>query len=309
MKAITIQQYGNPDVLREQEIAIPTVSGTQVLVEMHATSINPIDHKIRSGEMQDIFAVQFPHVLGLDIAGVVKAVGSEVTHFKPGDRVYGVGSSGSYAEYTVADEGTLAKISPDHLFTDAGALPIVAITAWQGLFNYGKIKQGDRVLIHAGAGGVGHIAIQLAKQTGAYVISTASARNHDFVKQLGADEVIDYTTIDFSEQLTDVDVVLDTMGWEVQEKSFRVIKEGGKLIALAFPIISDKVKNYPIVAEAAVVQPNRKDFEQIERWVHEQKLKVYINTILPFTEQGLIEGHLRMGTKHTNGKMVVQIKS
>jgi NADPH:quinone reductase-like Zn-dependent oxidoreductase len=308
MKAITIQQYGNPDVLREQEIAIPTVSGTQVLVEMHATSINPIDHKIRSGEMQDIFPVQFPHVLGLDIAGVVKAVGSEVTHFKPGDRVYGVGSSGSYAEYTVADEGTLAKISPDHSFTDAGALPIVAITAWQGLFNYGKIKQGDRVLIHAGAGGVGHIAIQLAKQTGAYVITTASAHNHDFVKQLGADEVIDYTTTDFSEQLTDVDVVLDTMGWEVQEKSFPVITEGGKLIALAFPIISDKVKNYPIIAEAAVVQPNRKDFEQIERWVREQKLKVHIHTLLPFTEQGLIEGHHKMGTKHTNGKLVVQVK-
>ncbi|SDO85739.1 NADPH:quinone reductase [Paenibacillus sp. yr247] len=309
MKAITIQQYGNPDVLRQQEIDIPTVSGTQVLVEMHATSINPIDHKFRSGEMQDIFPVQFPHVLGLDIAGVVKAVGSEVTHFKPGDRVYGVGSSGSYAEYTVADEGTLAKISPDHLFTDAGALPIVAITAWQGLFNHGKIKQGDKVLIHAGAGGVGHIAIQLAKQTGAYVITTASASNHDFVKQLGADEVIDYTTTDFSEQLTDVDVVLDTMGWEVQEKSFPVIKEGGKLIALPSPIISDKVKNYPIVAEAAVIQPNRKDFEQIERWVREQKLKVHINTFLPFTEQGLIEGHHRIGTKHTNGKLVVQIKS
>lgn len=308
VKAITIDEYGNPNVLKERIIPLPTLTDSQVLIEMYATSINPMDYIIRSGAADGMIPVQFPQILGLDIAGVVKEVGKQVTDFKAGDRVFGIGDRGSYAEYAVAEQASLGKISPTLPFREAGALPVVALTAWQALFHYGEVGQGSKVLIHAGAGGVGHMAIQMAKQSGAYVITTASARNHDFVKQLGADEIIDYTATDFSAALTDIDVVIDAVGDEVQERSFNVLKEGGRLIALAHPVISDKVNNYSIHAEFAKIKPNRTDLESIDEWVREQKLKVHVERVFSFSERDLIAAHRQSETKHTKGKLVVQMK-
>jgi len=310
MKAIFMNDYGNPDVLKEQVVSIPKINDDQVLVEMYATSINPVDSNIRAGRAKEAFPVhQFPHILGLDVAGVVIETGAKVNHFKPGDRVFGLGSSGSYAEYVVAEESMLAKLSPDIPFHIAGALPAVALTAWHSLFIYGTLQPGERCLIHAGAGGVGHVAIQMAKHAGAYVITTASARNHDFVKELGADEVIDYQTVDFSEAINEVDVVLDAVIGANQVKNFKVLRKGGRVVSIVTPNIADLAQEYQANAKFVVVQPTRDELEEIERYVREQKLTVHINRMFPLSETGLIEAHRMIETKHTKGKLVVQIKS
>ncbi|WP_217597589.1 NADP-dependent oxidoreductase, partial [Cohnella sp. GbtcB17] len=212
MKAIVLKEFGVPAILQEQEIDVPVISETQVLVEMYAASINPADYILRSGAVRDILPVQLPYVLGADLAGVVTEVGSKVTLVKPGDQVMGipVNNGGAYTDYVAVEENALAVIPQGMSFHEAAALPTVGLTAWQSLFKYGKLQSGQRILIHAGAGGVGHIAVQLAKQAGAYVIATALEMNHEFVLQLGADEVIDYTTTDFTKALSSpVDIVLD----------------------------------------------------------------------------------------------------
>ncbi|GIQ69079.1 NADP-dependent oxidoreductase [Xylanibacillus composti] len=310
MKAIVMNDFGNPEILKEQAVSSPQIHDDQVLVEMYATSINPVDTNIRGGRVKEAFPVhQFPHILGLDVAGVVTEVGAKVSHLKPGDRVYGLGSSGSYAEYAVAEQSMLAKLSPDIPFHIAGALPAVALTAWHSLFVYGSLQPGERCLIHAGAGGVGHVAIQMAKHAGAYVITTASARNHDLVKELGADEAIDYQTDDFSELIHEVDLVLDAVIGADQEKNFKVLRNGGRVVSIVTPNISELAQACQVNAKFVVVQPTRDELEEIERWVREQKLHVHIDHIFPLTETALIEAHRKIETKHARGKLVVRIKN
>jgi NADPH:quinone reductase-like Zn-dependent oxidoreductase len=308
MKAIIFHEYGAPDVLKEEDVAIPVIHDDEVLVEMYATSVNPVDCYIRSGQVQEMFPVSLPHIPGTDIAGIVQVTGKNVDHVQPGDRVFGLVSSGSYAAYARVDKSAVVSFSPEISFTEAGALPGVSITAWQSLFHYGKLRKGDRILIHAGAGGVGHIAIQLAKWAGAYVIATASPQNYDFVTQLGADEVIDYTVVDFANVVQAVDIVIDAIGGEVEKKSFKVLKEGGKLISLINPAITGGVSENNVDAQFAFIQPRTSDFMQIESLVREQKLKVHISGIVPLTEEGAIEAHRRSETRHVNGKLVIQIK-
>lgn len=309
MRAITIHGYGGPDMLGEQELAVPTCNDNQVLVEMYATSINPVDSNIRAGRVQEVFPVQrFPHILGLDLAGVVKEVGAKVKHLKRGDRVFGLGSSGTYAEYTVAAEAGIAKLSNSITFNEAGALPAVALTAWHSLFRYGELKEGERVLIHGGAGGVGHLAIQMAKLTGAHVIATASSRNHEFVRNLGADEVIDYTAVDFSEVVRDVDIVFDFVVGLEQEKNCRVLKKSGRVVSIVTPAIADIARIYGVDGKFVIVDPKREQLEQIDWWMQEQKLKVHINDIFPLDTAPLRMAHTRIETKHTRGKLVIQIR-
>lgn len=309
MKAIIMKEYGNPDVLQEQFVSIPKILDHQVLVEMYATSINPVDTNVRGGRAREAFPVhQFPHILGLDVAGVVKAVGAQVTHFKPGDRVFGLGNTGSYAEVVVAEESGLAKLSPDIPFNVAGALPAVALTAWHSLFVNGHLQPGQRCLIHAGAGGVGHVAIQMAKQTGAYVITTASVSNHELVKAFGADEAIDYRTVDFSEVVSEVDLVLDAVIGADQAKNFKVLRKGGRVVSIVTPTISELARAYQAEATFVVVEPTHDQFINIEQWVRDQKLKIHIDRIFPFTETALIEAHQIIETKHAKGKLVVEIR-
>ncbi|MFF2014503.1 NADP-dependent oxidoreductase [Paenibacillus sp. NPDC058177] len=308
MKAIIFNEYGTPDVLREEEVAIPVIHDDEVLVEMYTTSVNPVDCYIRSGQVQEMFPVDFPHILGVDIAGIVQATGKNVDHLQPGDRVFGLVDSGSYAAYARVDKSAVVRISPNISFAEAGALPAVSITAWQSLFHYGQLRKGERILIHAAAGGVGHIAIQLAKWTGAYVIGTASSRNHDFVRQLGADEVIDYTAVDFTEVVHAVDVVIDGVGGEVENMSFKVLKEGGKLISLINRAITRNASRSDVEARFALIQPHASDFAQIEEWVREHKLKVHINGVVPLSQTGVAEAHRKSESRHINGKLVIQIK-
>lgn len=320
MKAIVLQDYGIPAILHELEIVKPQINETQVLVEMYATSINPGDYILRSGASKNMIPVEFPFILGLDAAGVVKEIGEKVTQVKPGDRVMGlVTASGAYADYVAMEENALAIIPATLSFNEAAALPVIALTAWQSLFQYGKLEAGQRILIHAGAGGVGHIAVQLAKQKGAYVIATARADNHEFVRKLGADEVIDYTKTDFVKAISEpVDVVLDmimrrdavldpTIG-ETGRKSYEVLKDGGKFISLVAMAIDEYPKIRGIEARFVHEKPTSNDMATIVNMVQEKKLKVHVSGIFPFTAQGISEAYSQSEINPKRGKIVIQRK-
>jgi len=322
MKAIVLKEYGIPEVLQEVEIDIPVLKETQVLVEMYAASINPADYVLRSGAVKDIMPVQLPYVLGADLAGVVKDIGNKVTHVKPGDRVMGMAlkNGGAYADYAVVEENAIAIIPQTLSFMEAAALPVIGLTAWQSLFQYGKLQPGQRILIHAGAGGVGHIAVQLAKQAGAYVIATAREYNHEFVRLLGADEIIDYTTTDFTKAISSpVDIVLDmvmnktatvldpTIG-ETGRKSYEVLKDSGKLLSLVSMEINEYPKIRGIEAQFVHAEPNHNDLVSVLRYVQEGKLKVHLSGTFPFTSQGLAQAYCKCETNPKRGKIVIQRK-
>ncbi|EUJ29566.1 zinc-dependent alcohol dehydrogenase [Listeria cornellensis FSL F6-0969] len=236
MKAVVIENYGGKEELKEAEVATPKAGAGQVVVEMKATSINPIDWKLREGYLKQMMDWPFPIILGWDAAGVISEVGADVTDWKVGDKVFARPETtrfGTYAEYALIDAPLLAKIPDNVSFDEAASIPLAGLTAWQALFDHANLQAGEKVLIHAGAGGVGTLAIQLAKNAGAHVITTASEKNAAFLKELGADEVIDYKTTNFADVLTDVDVVFDTMGGDIQKDSFKVLKEKtGRLISI-----------------------------------------------------------------------------
>lgn len=233
MQAFVLTKYKQPLELRD--IPEPTVGERDVLVTVEAAGLNQLDEKIREGEFKPILPYKLPTTLGHDVAGTVIRVGGKVSHFKPGDQVYSRPRDhriGAFAERIAIDEADLA-LTPTTITTiEAGSLPLVALTAWQALVERGNVQPGQKVLIHAGSGGVGTIAIQLAKHLGAHVATTASAANADFVRQLGADVVIDYRSHDFEQELSGYDFVLDSLGGENLAKSLRVLKPGGKAVSI-----------------------------------------------------------------------------
>ena len=238
MKAFIIDKYGKADVVRLADVPEPALQDDDVLVEIHAASINPLDLKIRSGEFKLLLPYRMPLIMGNDCSGVVIGVGAGVKQFKVGDEVYARPHQdriGTFAERIVIREDALALKPRTLSMEEAAAIPLVGLTAWQALVEKGQLKKGQKVLIHAGSGGVGTFAIQLARHLGATVATTASAANADMLKRLGADIVIDYKTDDFSTALQNVDLVLDTQGGETLKKSLAVLKPGGKVIGIAGP--------------------------------------------------------------------------
>jgi NADPH:quinone reductase-like Zn-dependent oxidoreductase len=238
MKAFILDRYGKTVGLRMGEMPEPEVGERDVLVEVHAAGVNVLDSKIRNGEFKLLLPYRLPLVLGNDVAGVVVRVGPEVLRFKPGDEVYArpdTARIGAFAELIAMNEDAVAHKPKALDMEEAASLPLVALTAWQVLVERANLKKGQKVLIHAGSGGVGTIAIQLAKHLGAFVATTTSAANADWVKRLGADVVIDYGKEDFERVLQDYDVVLNSLGAEVLEKSLRVLKPGGKLLSISGP--------------------------------------------------------------------------
>jgi NADPH:quinone reductase-like Zn-dependent oxidoreductase len=233
MRVITQKTVGDASVLEVAQVERPVPGVGEVLVKVGAAGVNPVDTYIRAGAFPALG--EPPFTLGWDVAGTVEQVGEGVREFAAGDDVYGLlpfpGTGGGYAEYVVANAADLVR-RPAHLTVEqAGAVPLVALTAWQALVGRGGVSAGQRVLVHAAAGGVGHVAVQIAKARGAYVIGTASAAKHDFVRSLGADEVIDYRHEDFTE-IEPVDVVFDTIGGEYAERSATVLKPGGVLVSI-----------------------------------------------------------------------------
>jgi len=236
MKAIRIHNYGGPEVLQYEDAPRPEPQAGEVLVRVHAAGVNPIDWKVREGHMKDFWPHKFPLILGWDVSGTVEEVGSGPAaegRFKIGDEVYSLPDptrNGAYADYIVVREPELA-LKPNSLHhIRAAAVPLAALTAWQSLFDTAQLQPGQRVLIHAGSGGVGHFAVQLAKWKGAYVFATASTKNQDLLRELGVDEPIDYTQQRFEDIARKIDIVLDTLGDETQERSWSVLKKGGVLV-------------------------------------------------------------------------------
>ncbi|OUL80975.1 NADP-dependent oxidoreductase, partial [Paraburkholderia hospita] len=238
MKAFVVDRYGRKNGVRAGDMPAPELREDDVLIQIHAAGVNPLDSKIRDGAFKLILPYRLPLILGNDLAGVVARVGSRVRRFRPGDEVYARPPKdriGTFAEFIAIKEDAVALKPKALSMEEAASIPLVGLTAWQALVERGQLKKGQKVLVHAGSGGVGTFAIQLAKHLGAIVATTASAPNAGLMKQLGADIVIDYRKDDFAATLKDFDVVLDTQGGNTLERSLRVLKPGGKLIGIAGP--------------------------------------------------------------------------
>lgn len=310
MKAIIINQYGSADELVEQEVPLPEIKDDQVLVELKATSINPIDWKMREGYLKEMLPYKFPIILGWDAAGIVKKIGKKVTAFQPGDKVFArpkTNPNGTYAEYVAVEEDLVCSLPENSTFDEAAAIPLAGQTAWVALVEISHLKKGDRVLIHGGSGGVGHLAIQIAKHFGAYVATTASGKNEEFVKSLGADEFINYKEQDFETLLSDYDIVLDTQGGETQEKSFSVLKKGGTLVSIAAPPDEVKAAEKGIKIGYFFLEPDGERLKKLAELMESGKLKATIGKSFSFTEEGMRDAHKASKEHGVIGKIVVQM--
>lgn len=309
MKAVHIHDYGGLDVLHYEEDAVrPTPGAGEVLIRVHATTINPFDCAVRAGYMGQYFNYTFPLILGTDVAGVVEEIGQGVTDVAVGDVVYtraGIYRDGAHAEYVLAIASDVVA-KPESLdFVQAAALPHVTLTAWQGLIEFADISEGQTVLIHAAAGGVGHVAVQLAKWRGAKVIGTASV-NLPFLEELGVDQAINYSTTAFEDAVKDVDVVLDLLGGETQQRSWKVLKPGGMLLSTVQPP-SQEVASAHGVRQRMIgtAPPVRKVLTEASRMVVDGRLKPHISDVLPL--QDIRKAHEMIEGRHTRGKIVLQI--
>ncbi|MEU4417230.1 NADP-dependent oxidoreductase [Nocardia salmonicida] len=308
MRAIGQDTFGGPEVLRVIEVDKPTPGPGEVLIRVHAAGVNPTDSWHRSSG--GLFGAITP--LGWDVSGVVEEVGLGVTLFAPGDEVFGMPrlphAAGTYAEYVTAPARHLARKPANLSHIEAGALALVALTAWQALVDTADVRPGQRVLIHAGAGGVGHVAVQIAKARGAYVIATARADNHAFVHDLGADEVIDYTTTDFVDAVRDVDVVVDTVGGEYGPRSLRVLRPGGIVVSLASPAEAALVEQAgPLGVRAGfmIVEPDGASLRAIADLVDAGALRPHVETVLPL--ELVSKAHEISDNQRTRGKIVLAV--
>jgi NADPH:quinone reductase-like Zn-dependent oxidoreductase len=306
MKAVRIHSFGGPEVLRLEDVPKPRPANDEVLIKVRAAGVNPIDYKLRSGEFKPV-GMQMPMTLGRDVSGTVEDVGSNVAGVSVGDDVIAMLDSehGGYAEYTTAKaNGIAAKPgSLDHLH--AAAVPLAATTAWQGLFDHGKLKAGERVLIHGAAGGVGHFAVQFAKDRGAYVIATARAEDRDVLRRLGADEIIDYRSERFEDQVREIDLVFDLVAGETQQRSWKVLKDGGRIVSTLQPPSRDEAARRHAKGEAFMVEPNRDELAQISRLIENGKVSVLVQEVLPLTD--VVRAHERLEHEHVRGKVVLAV--
>ena len=335
MKAILCEQYGEPEVLQlADDLPSPRVGPNGVLVRVHASSVNPVDWKFRRGLLAAVRPVVFPVIWGCDLSGVVTEVGPSVTLFKPGDEVYGfkdgyVGKTyrGTYAEYVVAPEKALAKKPKNLSHEEAAAVPLAALTAWQALLNQGRLKTGQRVLIHAGAGGVGVMAIQIAKAFGAFVAATAGTRNLDFLRELGVDQTIDYTRERIAGIRPKFDLVLDGVGRSVWAGSWSVLKFGGRLVTLTIPIPEEPAGKLKFFSTAiagiaggvvrgllggkrlliARARPRGGDLEKIGALIEAGKIRPVVERVFPLEQ--ITDAHRLSESGHVRGKLAVKISS
>lgn len=270
MKAARIHAYGASSEIRIEDAPLPSLADDDVLIRVVATSVNPVDWKIRKGYLKSFIPYEMPLTMGWDVSGVVEKTGPAVTRFKPGDAVYSrpdIRRNGAYAEYVALRESEIAFKPATISHVEAASLPLVSITAWESLFTTAGLTEGQKVLIHAGAGGVGSIAVQLARAKGAHVTATASAGKADLVRSLGADEVIDYRSQDFSKLAKDMDVVFDTIGGETQEKSWSVLKPNGMLVSITDRPSEDRARAEGKRAGYVFIDPNAPILTELARMV------------------------------------------
>jgi NADPH:quinone reductase-like Zn-dependent oxidoreductase len=305
MKAVRIERYGNEDVVELAEVEKPKPVESEVLVTVKAAAVNPVDWKIREG-LGELFELKPPLILGCEVAGTVEAVGSHVKDFAVGDEIYGyLGAySGGYAEYVTAPAREFVRKPKQIDFDTAASVPVGALTAWQGIFDHGKLVSSQRILITGASGAVGSMAVQLAKVKGAYVIGTGSGRNEGFVRDLGADEFIDYKKAKFEEQVSDVDVVFDTVGGDTQERAFRTLKRGGVLVSTVSPPSPEKAKEFGVTVAMVMVTAKAGQLAEINRLLESGKLKVRVASVLPLTE--VKNAHQLSASGHADGKIILR---
>jgi NADPH:quinone reductase-like Zn-dependent oxidoreductase len=334
MKAIICERYGGPEVLELADVPVPRVGPNGVLVRVHAASVNPVDWKLRAGWLSGLWKLRFPVIWGADLSGVVEEVGPAVTMFKPGDQVYGfkhgkVGETyrGTYAEFAVLPEKLLAPKPANLSHEEAAALPLAGVTAWQALVGLGKIKPGSKVLVQAGAGGVGSLAVQIAKAFGAEVAATAGPSNQDFLRELGADHAIDYTRERIEDRISGYDVVLDGVGEAVWASSLRVLRVGGKLITLTLPVPEGPSSRMKLLATAGSalmagfarallqgkllkvvsVKARGGDLEKLTALIEAGKVKPVVERVYPLEQ--IADAHRESEKGHVRGKVVMNVSS
>ena len=305
MRAVRFHDYGDPSVLRVDEVPRPRPGAGEVLVEVRAAGVNPFDWKLRSGGLQAFLPVELPHVPGIELAGTVSELGPGVTEFSLGDDVFGRGQ-GAYAEYAIAPAQSIARKPKVLSFVEAATLPNGGITAWWGLFEIAGLESGQRLLIHGGAGGVGGLAVQLGRWKGAHVIATTSTANLDFVRSLGADEVVDYSVSRFDETVGDVDVVLDTVGGDVTDRSWSVLKKGGILVSASGMPQLERAEQHGVRASGVRAAPDvRRVLGQLAALVVDGKLKPLVGQRFPLAE---VEAAQRASeTGHGRGRIILDV--
>ncbi len=318
MKAIRIHQFGGPEVMKWEETERPNPAPDEILIKVYASSVNPVDWVVRNGGNEILRPLlTLPMTLGWDAAGIVEEVGSEVTHLKKGDEVFGIPNfpgNGSYAEYCAA-KGSQFALKPESIsFNEAAGVPLAGLTAWTGLFHFGKLEAGQRILITGASGGVGSLGIQFAKAKGAYVIGVASTQNLDYMKQLGADEVIDYKTQQYEDLLQNIDVVFDAAPHRDNKERLRtvqVLKEGGILVSvnIDFPFndeVMEALQKKGARGELVANQPRYDWLQEIAQLIDEGKVKVIISKVFPLSQ--VDEAHRESETWHVRGKLILEVR-
>jgi NADPH:quinone reductase-like Zn-dependent oxidoreductase len=309
MRAIEFKAYGGPEVLQLQEISSPAPADGEVLIDVHAVSVNPVDWKIRSGLMAGGAALASAMITGRDGAGVVTAAGAGIDPSLVGRRVAFLAprGKGAWADQVTMPQDNFAIVPDGVSFTDAAALPLAGTSAWIPLVDIANVGPGMRVLIHAGAGGVGSLGIQIARARGAHVIATCSEKNADFVRSLGANEVIAYDRTPFDSAVREIDVVFDTMGGEVHERSYKVLKRGGLMVCLMAEPFTDRAAEYGVTVKQAPVLPRKDILHALLGMMAEGSLRIPIQNTLPFSD--FRRAHELSQQGRTRGKVVLQLRN
>ena len=313
MKLIQIKRYGSSDVMEvNNTISISNPPQEKILVNIKASGVNPVDWKIREGHLQQVFSLQFPSTLGMDFSGVIKQLGENVpSDLKQGDEVYGQasvfsGGSGAFAELALTNPDSIAHKPKTLNHLEAAALPLVGVTAWQAIVEFIGLSKSQKILIHGGAGGIGPIAIQLAKHLGAYVATTVSTNDKRLVQELGADKVIDYKTENFEDIIHDYDAAFDTVGGDTYKRSFKVLKKGSGIIVSMLEQPNSEIMNqYGIKAVFFFTQVNRQRLDKLAEWVDQNNIKVNLDKTFSLDEAAKALDYQK--DAHPKGKIVLTI--
>lgn len=316
MKAMVIDSFGGAEQLHLDEVPTPKPADNEVLIEVHYSAVNPVDWKIREGQLKGLIQHEFPLILGWDAAGVVASVGKNVTRFKVGDEVFAYCRKpllkwGTYAEFVSFDASHVALKPKNITFAQAAAIPLAGLTAWQALFDFAKLKSGETILVHAGAGGVGSLAIEFARQAGAKVYTTASQENHGYVKKLGAHVPIDYRRDNFVTKILSLepqglDVVLDCVGKQTLQDSFQVLKPGGRIVSIVEQVDAGLAAKYKVEGGFVFVKPNGSQLEEIGDLLQAGDVVAPNIEEMPLTSAASAQEKIRQG--HTRGKYVLKVK-
>lgn len=308
MKAAVFNNYEGP--IKISDVAVPALTANSVIIDVHAASLNPIDNIVRAGYVKDMIPLTFPHVMGYDVSGIITAVGDDVTAFKVGDAVFARAhqeDAGSLAGVARVQASALAHKPKSISHLEAASIPLTGLTAWQALVDKAGLKEGQRVLIHAGSGGVGTLAIQIAKDLGAFVATTVSARNADLVTSLGADVVIDYKEQDFTNIVVDYDVVFDMSGGEVLQNSFKVLKKGGHLVSIKGQDTDDLATKYGVSFDWFFMDPNGMQLTKLADMITKGTLKPVIDSTFAFAN--VAKAYAKLDEGHAIGKIVIDMKA